>query len=71
MSVYVGETECVFCVVSHYAFHDIIKRGNISPLKSFFISLALSVGLPHIVLFALPPLRRESNEGFLLAYLLL
>lgn len=32
--VYVGEAECVFCAVSHYAFHNIVKRGNTSPFMS-------------------------------------
>ena len=48
-------------MVAHYAFHDIIKRGNIAPLKSFFVSLRLSVGLPQIILFVLVPLRRGSQ----------
>lgn len=62
---------CVFCTVSHYAFHDIIKRGNISPLKSFS-SLWLSL-LASLKLFCLCCLHsdEELNEGFLSAYLFL
>lgn len=64
-SVYVGETECVwvcFCAVSHYAVHDIIKRGNISPLKSFSSLCCLL----QIVLFVLR--MRRAEPAYLLPH---
>lgn len=52
---------CVCSAVSHYAFRDIIKRGNIAPLKSFS-SLSLTLSLSPLAGFkiglsALPLLR--------------
>lgn len=62
---------CVYSAVSHYAFSDIVKRGDICPLKSF-LSLTVSVGLAQIVLFVLLPRRwEELSEGLLSAYLLM
>lgn len=61
----------VYFAFPHYAFRDIIKRGDISPLKSF-LSHPLSAGLTQIALFVLLPRRREElNEGLLSAYLLM
>lgn len=54
----------MFCIVSHYALHENIKRGNISPLKSFS-SLWLSL-LAFLKLFLLvwPSLRRRAERRF-------